>query len=1319
MAATIKTRRGTKAEIAGITLALAELGYCTDTKELFIGDGVSNTLIGSVLLDEDDLVSDSDVYGATQQSIKYYVDYKYIFDVPDFSSYDTDFTPDAHQNYSFGWFRTDDTVDSPNTYDGCLTMSARGDGASVWMIYSSADSDDDNPFLYFRRGRGATWSDSEKIWTDGNHGTGSLLDADLLDGEEGSYYATAASVTGLEQVIEQEGYPGWRLIGKDAANYGVAGNYSVDVSHSTSASSTRGATGYMAFASGYNTTAEGDYSAAFGNATESQGHMSHAEGQLTDANGASSHAEGSSTVATGTSSHAEGYATTAQNNYSHAAGKYNVGTDANTIHETGIGTGSGDKKNAFEIFLDGTLNAPQSTIALIDARGDNALTTKEYVEGTAIREASITSNGFEDAPETGVAQTSGWRFPYGWLTENAETPPRLYYTENTRTGGIGKYAFGANDPSQGYIGAAVGSWEITKWYSLDNYGHQLTISVWLSGLIDTTGYTASPPTTGETWLGEDDGYIAVQFYDEFEVLIDASTEMTYSDSAADHDHAINGDRDAGSAWIFVDHAVTVPVNTKYIKVSLVASDANDTVVSRGYRGTNAATEFDDYQIDYVAGIHEITAFKTYRDNTYMASGLKYIYENSQYGYRLAEEYTSRHGNIGTKAVDICASTITSSTIGATGNYSFAAGVDTIASASYAIAMGNAADASGQSSVAIGQGTEASGHYSFSTNNYTDAIGDYSFACGNYTIALNEFSFACGTWNVGTSTATVLEVGIGTGSGNEANAFEIYNDGTATLPESTKALIDSRGSKALVTQDYVTGLEKIDEGNGGGWRLIGRTAANYGPIGVSATDLSISTSLSDTAGAFGAYALCSGFNTTASGVFSTASGLNSEATGDKSFACGESYAAGEWSFSAGRDCIATGDYSVVMGSNHEATLNYGFCVGSYNTNTALHAVTIGNNNEASDDYAIAIGRNNIASADYCVAIGMESDATAYGGVALGYGAKASGIYATAFGSCEANGGYSFACGASTFAKGTYSFVCGVYNTGTSSTTAMEVGIGTGVGDKKNGLEVYMSGSVLANELTDAILDSGSDLHLVTKGWTKYNLGKVEAPYNNANVLTDTGIPIGYSHTYNDTTGTLNIAWATTYTVNSTPSRIRGYQIIVEDSGSNYYFRNQASDGTAWGSLDRLWTSADGSFLRNDEDDVTVGSITINRNGGTANLVVGNQSTSGVNSYISVEGARTGSPTEEIAAIRFRNKTTVDYELARIIAGDPDGDHDNKMGSLIFQTGNADVLTKAMTIEKDQIVTFEKDIYAKKGIYLGDSHDAGMVYNPTEDSLDFFF
>ncbi|MEC8553342.1 MAG: hypothetical protein VXY93_22820, partial [Pseudomonadota bacterium] len=47
--------------------------------------------------------------------------------------------------------------------------------------------------------RGGT---SYKIWNEYNDGSGSTLDADLLDGQEGSYYTNAANLTGTLPAID-------------------------------------------------------------------------------------------------------------------------------------------------------------------------------------------------------------------------------------------------------------------------------------------------------------------------------------------------------------------------------------------------------------------------------------------------------------------------------------------------------------------------------------------------------------------------------------------------------------------------------------------------------------------------------------------------------------------------------------------------------------------------------------------------------------------------------------------------------------------------------------------------------------------------------------------------------------------------------------------------------------------------------------------------------------------------------------------------------------------------------------------------------------
>ena len=47
----IKVRRGTKAQLENYgALSVGELGFCTDTKEVYIGNGVQNFFVGRVMM---------------------------------------------------------------------------------------------------------------------------------------------------------------------------------------------------------------------------------------------------------------------------------------------------------------------------------------------------------------------------------------------------------------------------------------------------------------------------------------------------------------------------------------------------------------------------------------------------------------------------------------------------------------------------------------------------------------------------------------------------------------------------------------------------------------------------------------------------------------------------------------------------------------------------------------------------------------------------------------------------------------------------------------------------------------------------------------------------------------------------------------------------------------------------------------------------------------------------------------------------------------------------------------------------------------------
>lgn len=111
----------------------------------------------------------------------------------------------------------------------------------------------------------------------------------------------------------------------------------------------------------------------------------------------------------------------------------------------------------------------------------------------------------------------------------------------------------------------------------------------------------------------------------------------------------------------------------------------------------------------------------------------------------------------------------------------------------------------------------------------------------------------------------------------------------------------------------TGLEALDEGNGIGWRLIGRDAANYGNVGLNAIDFSYSNSASGTRGATGTSSFAIGSNTTSSGDWSFASGVDNESSGYCSSSFGEgNVATTDYTFSTGLLCSATGSNTFVSG-----------------------------------------------------------------------------------------------------------------------------------------------------------------------------------------------------------------------------------------------------------------------------------------------------------------------------------------------------------------------------------------------------------------------
>lgn len=119
-----------------------------------------------------------------------------------------------------------------------------------------------------------------------------------------------------------------------------------------------------------------------------------------------SYSEGNNNLANGNDSHAEGDHTQTINQAEHAEGKYNQSHEEKTIHSIGIGTGSNNRKNAFEVMQDGSIyvyglgNYDGSTLS-------NVSTLQDICNSKADKIINPTKNNFVSLDANGNLQNSG------------------------------------------------------------------------------------------------------------------------------------------------------------------------------------------------------------------------------------------------------------------------------------------------------------------------------------------------------------------------------------------------------------------------------------------------------------------------------------------------------------------------------------------------------------------------------------------------------------------------------------------------------------------------------------------------------------------------------------------------------------------------------------------------------------------------------------------------------------------------------------------------------------------------------------------------
>jgi len=184
------------------------------------------------------------------------------------------------------------------------------------------------------------------------------------------------------------------------------------------------------------------------------------------------------------------------------------------------------------------------------------------------------------------------------------------------------------------------------------------------------------------------------------------------------------------------------------------------------------------------------------------SQLEKITEGGNTGYRLLGSNPSRHGNIGSGAIDFSYQPFNSE-LGATGTNSIAVGNETNASGNNSVAMGFGANAEGDNSIAMGYQPAALGSIStvFGAGTQAESYGQTTIGLYN-TIASNT----------NTLSDRLFVIGNGSSTGNRSNALVILKNGNTTINGEVKVEeIQATDSGDADMKAYIYGLVSVSGG----------------------------------------------------------------------------------------------------------------------------------------------------------------------------------------------------------------------------------------------------------------------------------------------------------------------------------------------------------------------------------------------------------------------------------------------------------------------------------------------------------------------------
>jgi hypothetical protein len=344
---------------------------------------------------------------------------------------------------------------------------------------------------------------------------------------------------------------------------------------------------------------------------------------------------------------------------------------------------------------------------------------------------------------------------------------------------------------------------------------------------------------------------------------------------------------------------------------------------------------------------------------------------------IASEYYATALGSNTLASGI-GSTAMGSTSVATGDYSTAMGYGTFVSGDYSTAMGYLSEAPANFSTAIGYGTTASGDYSTAMGSNTTASGFYSTTMGNSTTASGNLSTAMG---FGSYSKPYASLALGRYNDSIASSSKtswvptdplfILGNGTTDNARHNAMVVYKNGNMVLkntatVTTDPIGFATPI---SGAGTRMMWLPEKSAFRVG---TVESFEWDASNT----GIWSFATGKNTKATGINSTAMGIGTFASGSYSIAMGAfTTASGNYSTTMGNSTTASGFLSTAVGSVTNASGDYSTAMGSNTTASGFYSTTMGNGTTSSGNLSTAMGFGSYSKPYASLAIGQYNDSIA--------------------------------------------------------------------------------------------------------------------------------------------------------------------------------------------------------------------------------------------------------------------------------------------------------------------------------------------------------